>query len=50
MTIRTALVTLLAIALFAWYLSRSNLSAVATEIARTAGDVRKDVRVFEYGD
>jgi len=33
MTIRTALVTLLAIALFAWFLSRANLSAVATEIA-----------------
>lgn len=34
MTIRTALVTLLAIALFAWFLSRANLSAVAGEIAR----------------
>jgi uncharacterized protein (TIRG00374 family) len=33
MTIRTALVTLLAIALFAWFLSRANLSAVAAEIA-----------------
>jgi hypothetical protein len=33
MTIRTALVTLLAIALFAWFLSRANLSAVRTEIA-----------------
>ena len=33
MTIRTALVTLLAIALFAWFLSRANLSAVLTEIA-----------------
>jgi len=33
MTIRTALVTLLAIALFAWFLSRANLSAVANEIA-----------------
>src|SRR5437868_5092881 len=33
MTIRTALVTLLAIALFAWFLSRANLSAVATDIA-----------------
>jgi uncharacterized protein (TIRG00374 family) len=33
MTIRTALVTLLAIALFAWFLSRANLSAVASEIA-----------------
>ena len=32
MTIRTALVTLLAIALFAWFLSRANLSAVLTEI------------------
>src|SRR5947207_6308703 len=33
MSIRTALVTLLAIALFAWFLSRANLSAVANEIA-----------------
>src|SRR5258708_28332979 len=33
MTIRTGLVTLLAIALFAWFLSRANLSAVANEIA-----------------
>jgi uncharacterized protein (TIRG00374 family) len=33
MSIRTALVTLLAIALFAWFLSRANLAAVATEIA-----------------
>jgi len=33
MTIRTALVTLLAIALFAWFLSRANVSAIATEIA-----------------
>src|SRR6185503_14160274 len=33
MTIRTALVSLLAIALFAWFLSRANLSAVAAEIA-----------------
>lgn len=33
MTIRTALVTLLAIALFAWFLSRANLAAVGAEIA-----------------
>lgn len=33
MSVRTALVTLLAIALFAWFLSRANLAAVATEIA-----------------
>ena len=33
MTIRTALVTLLAIALFAWFLSRANISAVVGEIA-----------------
>src|SRR5215212_8781635 len=33
MTIRTALVTLLAIALFAWFLSRANLSSVAADIA-----------------
>ena len=33
MSIRTALVTLLAIALSAWFLSRANLSAVAGEIA-----------------
>ena len=32
MSIRTALVTLLAIALFAWFLSRANLAAVAQEI------------------
>jgi uncharacterized protein (TIRG00374 family) len=39
MTIRTALVTLLAIALFAWFLSRANLSAVATEIAHARVDL-----------
>ena len=33
MSLRTALVTLLAIALFAWFLSRANLAAVVTEIA-----------------
>jgi hypothetical protein len=33
MSLRTALVTLLAIALFAWFLSRANLAAVGTEIA-----------------
>jgi glycosyltransferase 2 family protein len=39
MTIRTALVTLLAIALFAWFLSRANLSAVAAEIAHARTDL-----------
>ena len=39
MTIRTALVTLLAIALFAWFLSRANLSAVAAEIAHARMDL-----------
>ena len=39
MTIRTALVTLLAIALFAWFLSRANLSAVATEIRHARTDL-----------
>ena len=39
MTIRTALVTLLAIALFAWFLSRANLSAVAAEIAHARADL-----------
>src|ERR1700741_1762720 len=38
MTIRTALVTLLAIALFACFLSRANLSAVAAEIAHARMD------------
>jgi len=39
MTIRTALVTLLAIALFAWFLSGANLSAVAAEIAHARVDL-----------
>lgn len=39
MRIRTALVTLLAIALFAWFLSRANLAAVAGEIARARVDL-----------
>ena len=39
MTIRTALVTLLAIALFAWFLSRANLSAVAAEIRHARIDL-----------
>ena len=39
MTIRTVLVTLLAIALFAWFLSRANLSGVATEIAHARTDL-----------
>jgi len=39
MTIRTALVTLLAIALFVWFLSRANLSAVAAEIAHARMDL-----------
>ena len=39
MTPRTALVTLLAIALFAWFLSRANLSAVAAEIAHARVDL-----------
>jgi uncharacterized protein (TIRG00374 family) len=39
MRIRTALVTLLAIALFAWFLSRANLKAVANEIAHARLDL-----------
>ena len=39
MTLRTAVVTALAIALFAWFLSRANLSAVATEIAHARIDL-----------
>jgi uncharacterized protein (TIRG00374 family) len=39
MTIRTALVTLLAIALFAWFLTRANLSGVAAEIAHARMDL-----------
>ena len=39
MTIRTALVTLLAIALFAWFLSRANLSGIAAEIAHARMDL-----------
>src|SRR5882672_7978292 len=39
MTIRTALVTLLAIALFAWFLSRANLAAVAGEIRHARIDL-----------
>ena len=39
MTIRTALVTLLAIALFAWFLSRANLSSVLSEIAHARTDL-----------
>ncbi len=39
MRIRTALVTLLAIALFAWFLSRANLSAVAGAIRHARGDL-----------
>jgi hypothetical protein len=39
MRIRTALVTLLAIALFAWFLSRANLKAVAGEIAHARLDL-----------
>lgn len=39
MTIRTGLVTLLAIALFAWFLSRANLSAVAVEIRHSRIDL-----------
>jgi glycosyltransferase 2 family protein len=39
MNIRTAMVTLLAIALFAWFISRANLSAVATEIRRARVDL-----------
>src|SRR4030095_7876093 len=38
-TIRTALVTLLAIALFAWFLTRANLSGVAAEIAHARMDL-----------
>lgn len=39
MTIRTALVTLLAIALFAWFLSRANLAGIAAEIAHARMDL-----------
>ena len=39
MRIRTALVTLLAIALFGWFISRANLSAVAAEIAHARLDL-----------
>jgi len=39
MRIRTALVTLLAIALFAWFLSRANLKAVGGEIAHARVDL-----------
>jgi hypothetical protein len=39
MRTRTALVTLLAIALFAWFLSRANLKAVAGEIAHARVDL-----------
>ena len=39
MRIRTAFVTLLAIALFAWFLSRANLGAVAGEVARARVDL-----------
>jgi len=39
MRIRTALVTFLAIALFAWFLSRANLSAVGTEIRHARVDL-----------
>lgn len=39
MRIRTALVTLLAIALFTWFLSRANLKAVAGEIAHARIDL-----------
>jgi len=39
MRIRTALVTLLAIALFAWFLSRANLSAVGSEIRHARVDL-----------
>src|SRR5476649_2953942 len=39
MRIRTALVTLLAIALFSWFLSRANLSAVGTEIRHARVDL-----------
>jgi uncharacterized protein (TIRG00374 family) len=39
MRIRTALVTLLAIALFAWFLSRANLKGVADEIAHARVDL-----------
>src|SRR4030095_10716443 len=39
MTIRTALATLLAIALFAWFLSRANLSGIAAEIAHARMDL-----------
>ena len=39
MRIRTALVTLLAIALFAWFLSRANLAAVGNEITHARVDL-----------
>src|SRR5258706_2048000 len=39
MRIRTALVALLAIALFAWFLSRANLKAVGGEIAHARVDL-----------
>jgi uncharacterized protein (TIRG00374 family) len=39
MRIRTALVTLLAIALFAWFLSRANLKAVAAQMAHARVDL-----------
>jgi uncharacterized protein (TIRG00374 family) len=39
MRTRTALVTLLAIALFAWFLSRANLAAVANEIRHARVDL-----------
>src|SRR3954467_6999784 len=39
MRIRTALVTLLAIALFAWFISRANLAAIATEIQHARIDL-----------
>src|SRR4051812_21485637 len=39
MRIRTALVTLLAIALFAWFLSRANLAAVGNEIKHARVDL-----------
>jgi uncharacterized protein (TIRG00374 family) len=39
MSVRTVLVTLLAIALFAWFLSRADLHAVAGEFARARRDL-----------
>ena len=39
MRTRTALVTLLAIALFAWFLSRANLSAVGNDIRHARVDL-----------